>query len=115
FESGMIEDLDAVVLIRIVRSRDHDAGSERSGLGRVGQPRRADQTGVARAYPALGKPARHVSRDPWSGLARVHADHDFGIQVMRADPLRPGYAHGKRCRTVQGILARRSADAIRSK
>ena len=33
-ESGMIDDLDAVVLIRIVRSRNHDAGGERPGSRR---------------------------------------------------------------------------------
>ena len=69
-EAGMIDDLDAVVLIRIVRGGDHDAGGEGADPGGVGQTRRGDQSGEARAsrLRAAGRRRRaRRSRDRFRG------------------------------------------------
>src|ERR1700730_1214298 len=53
-EAGMIEDLDTVVLVRIMRGRDHHAGGERARARDISQAGRSSQTRVAHADAALG-------------------------------------------------------------
>src|ERR1700686_2319026 len=80
-ETGMIDDLDAVVAVRIVRSGDHNARREWPGLGHVRQTRSRDQTCETRLDSTTFQTSRHVLRDPRSALARIHTDDHFRIEV----------------------------------
>ena len=111
-ESGMIENLDAVVVIRIVGGRNHHSRRKRTRARHVRQPRCRDQTREPRPHSALRKPARHVFRDPWTRLARVHSDHDFGIQMMRPDPLCKRYTNREGSGPIERILVRLPPDSI---
>jgi hypothetical protein len=79
FEAAVGENLDAVVLVRIVRGRDHHAGHERPGARQVGDARSGDHAGIAHARAAGWPAAGHQFRDPRAALARVGADQDLRV------------------------------------
>ena len=114
-EAGMIDDLDAVVLVRIVRRGNHHASGERADLRDVSEAGRGDQTGEARADAFALQPAGNVFGDPGAGFARVHTDHDFGGKAMHADPLRQRHADGKSSGAVQRIIAGDAANPVGAK
>jgi hypothetical protein len=115
FEAGVAHHLDAVVLVRIMRSRDHHAGGERAGTRYIGDARSGDQAGKPRLHAPFGKPSRNVLRQPFARLARVHSDDDFRIQVMAADPTCQCDAHRVRSGRVQRRLSGHTSNSIRAK
>ena len=70
------EHLDAVVLERIVRRRNHDPGIERHRRRHVGDGRRRDDAGARHARAFRARAARQLLFDPRARLARVAADHE---------------------------------------
>ena len=81
-EAVMAEHLQAVVLVRIVRRRNHHAGHERTGAREVGHAGRRDYSGVAYARALAGQPSGHHFRDPRTALARVRADQNLRMRGM---------------------------------
>ena len=77
-ESRMIDDLDPVVAIRIVRRRNHHARRERSGARHVRDPRSRDQPREARLDASAGQSPGDCFGNRRPGLPRVHPDHHFG-------------------------------------
>jgi hypothetical protein len=114
FVTGMAEDLDAIVAIRIVRGGDHHAGGERIGARQIGHAGRSDHAGGNRAHVLLREPGGHLRGDPRPGFARVHADEHGGIRRRAAQVAAQRHAEGMHRGRIQRILSRHAANAVRS-
>ena len=68
------EDLDAVVLERVVRGRDHGAERDVAGAGEVGDGRRRQNAGGDDGGARSWAPVRELAFDPRARLARVASD-----------------------------------------
>ena len=122
-ESGMIDDLDAVIAIRIVRRRNHDAGRKRSGARDVRDARSGDQ-------PREIAPRRRgwLARPPHAS-AIAGPDSRVSIPIttsgqrvvpaaparMIFHPLRQRHAHCERRSGVERVLSRDAAHPVGSK
>ena len=73
------EDLDAVVLERVVRSRDHRAERDVRRAREIGDGRRRQHTDGLTVAPLARRAVRELAFDPVARLARIAAD-----QQMRA-------------------------------
>ncbi len=111
-EAVVAEDLQAVVLVGIVRSRDHDAGDERTGAREVGHAGGGDHAGVTHANALAGQASGHHFRDPRSAFARVRADHDLRARGMCDSVLTQRNAECIDCPWIQRKLSRHPANSI---
>ena len=88
----LVEDLQAVVVGRVVGRRDHDPGGEVAGPGEEREGRRRDAAGD----PDVGAEARRAGRDRRdehvAGAARVLADDERARRARRAGGRSPGRA-----------------------
>jgi len=120
-ESGMIDDLDAVVAIRIVGRRYHDSGRERAGARDVCNAGSGDQSGKARFHSAACETSRDRPGNRRAGFARVHPNDHFRVHRcfagcrMIPHPVRERDSHGECRSSVQRVLARDAAHSISSK
>ena len=71
-----VEDLEPVVLGRVVRRGDHDPRREAAVAGEVGQGRRRDDPGTVDVHPHAGRPGRDRGHEHVPGTSRVLADDD---------------------------------------
>ena len=108
------EDLDAVVLVRIVRRADHEArvrahrpGDERDP-GR-GQRAHQQHVGAGGDDPRLQRALQHVA-----GQARVLADHDASRALGAAEPLRHRLPEAQRHLRGHRVAVGDAADAVSS-
>src|SRR5579871_403380 len=108
----MPDDLNAVVLIRIVRRRDHHARAERPFARDERESWRGDQSREARAHAAFGQASRDLLRDPSAGFAGVHTNHHFAVQIVGDDPARQRHAGRESGRPVQRELSRNPPHAV---
>jgi len=76
--AGVASDLDAVVLKRIVRGRNHHARHKRIILGEVGDAGRGDDASKASPHAFPRQAACHLFRDPGSRFTGIHTDDHFG-------------------------------------
>jgi hypothetical protein len=114
FVTGMAEDLDAVILVRIMRGGDHHASGESSGASQIRHAGRSDDARGNRADVPLREAGGHLRGDPRSGFARVHADEHGGARRRAAQVARERHAKGvHRCR-IQRVIARYAAYAVRA-
>ena len=112
FQPGMVDNLDTVIAIGIVRSGDHDARGKGTGLGDMSETGCRDQAGEARPYAVPLQSSGDMFRDPGSGFARVHSDDHFPSPAMLLNPARQRHTHRERRRAVERVLPRHPAHSI---
>ena len=110
----MIEDLDAVVLVRIVGSRDHHPSHEGIRVREEGDAGSRDQAREARTDPRAGQPTGHVRRDPRPRFPGVHSKQDLRIAPHPGGQLAKRHTHGLRGLPIQWVLAGHPSDAVRA-
>ena len=114
FHSGVREELDAVVVIRIVRSGDNHAGLKIVLTHEAGNPRSGDDPGEGDGNTGLRKARGEKGGDMRPGFARVHADEGVRLRSVAAQISAERTADGIK----RGVVERRSSgnttDPIRS-
>ena len=112
FEAVVAEDLEAVVLVGIVRGGDNHAGDERTGAREVGDAGSGDDAGIMYANALAGQASGHHLRDPRSALARVGADQDLRVRGMGGGIFTERDAECIDCRGIQRKLSRHAANSV---
>jgi hypothetical protein len=82
------EDLDAVVLVGIVRGGDRDSGGRAELQDELRDPGRRDDPGGRHAAAALAQPGRQVGHDARRRLAGVAPEHDAAVSAGLSQPPR---------------------------
>ncbi len=111
-----IEQLDAVVRVRVVARRDDDAGLG-AGLPRqVGHPRGGDHTGIAHLDSGGGEAGGEPAADLGGALAGVAAEHHprggAFTRALLAESLAEMDGERRHRRAVERRLAEVAADAV---
>ena len=114
FHSGVREELDAIVVIRIVRSGDNHAGLKIVLTHEAGDPRSGDDPGEGDGNTGLRKARGEKGGDMRAGFARVHTDEGVRLRSVAAQISAERTADGIK----RGVVERRSSgnttDPIRS-
>ena len=84
-----VEHLEAVVVGRVVRRRDHDPADEHAATGQEGEGRRGDDTDAVDIDPEAGRAGRDGGHEHVAGPAGVLADDQrssIRAEVARGGP-----------------------------
>ena len=99
---GRGEDLDAVVVIGVMGSREDDPGRERVLSGQIGDGRRRDDPGRDGLAAPFPEAADERLLHPGPGFAGVPADDDPRLEAFFAEQGSQGPAQGADRRRVEG-------------
>src|SRR5580658_1353155 len=108
------EKLDAIVLVRIVRRGNHDAGLKIILAHEAGHAGRGDDTGKSYGGSGLREASGEKRRDVRTGFAGVHADEHVGRGVLAEQISGERAAGGEKSSVVEGRRAGNAANAVGS-
>ncbi len=113
-EAVRAEELDAVVLPRIVRCRDHHARMETMRAREKRDRRRGDNARAFNLCAGFAQACGQRGRDPRAGLARVAAEKHFGFRCGFAQRVGQRQSDAVNGCGVERSLARDGANAVGS-
>jgi len=109
------KELNAIVLIRIVRRGDDHADVKIVVADKAGDTGRSKYARKGHGSAALREASGHYGSDVWTGFPRISSDEGMRRGVFLMEVLGDGTAQCKEGGVVEGRNSRDAADAVCSK